>query len=266
MDRHLRLNGFDPIALDGRDPASIAWGIHVMESRLQAGTAVPDAHVRLPYGIAETVKGFGFPGAGRAYVQAIGNRDYSMIMGTTLIYAVLVLLFRDFFHPFTILTALPLSIGGAFAALLIANQPLSLFVLIGLIMLMGLVTKNAILLIDFTNQARKRGLDRFAALQEAGQVRLRPILMTTAAMVIGVVPLLIADGAGAKSRFDIGVVIAAGMTIGTFFTLFITPAIYSYVARDRRHMHDLENESDVLEHEVVTTPANDGLALPKAAE
>ena len=70
--------------------------------------------------------------------------------------------------------------------------------------------------------------------------------MTTAAMVIGVTPLLIANGAGAKSRFDIGVVIAAGMTIGTLFTLFITPAIYSYVARDRRHMHDRENASDVL--------------------
>jgi preprotein translocase subunit SecF len=98
---------------------------------------------------------------------------------------------------------------------------------------------------------------------------LRPILMTTAAMVIGVVPLLMADGAGAKSRFDIGVVIAAGMTIGTLFTLFITPAIYSYVARDRRHMHDAENESDVLGHDhdvVMAAPVNDAVPLPKAAE
>jgi len=89
--------------------------------------------------------------------------------------------------------------------------------------------------------------------------------MTTAAMVIGVVPLLIADGAGAKSRFDIGVVIAAGMTIGTLFTLFITPAIYSYVARDRRHMHDDENASDVL-GPPVSAPANDPGLIPKAAE
>jgi H+/gluconate symporter-like permease len=85
-------------------------------------------------------------------------------------------------------------------------------------------------------------------------------------MVIGVVPLLIADGAGAKSRFDIGVVIAAGMTIGTLFTLFITPAIYSYVARDRRHMHDHENESDVLVADVVAKPANDSGGLREAAE
>jgi preprotein translocase subunit SecF len=81
--------------------------------------------------------------------------------------------------------------------------------------------------------------------------------MTTAAMVIGVVPLLIANGAGAHSRFDIGVVIAAGMSIGTLFTLFITPAVYSYVARDRRHMHDRENESQVLIDDIVDQPAND---------
>jgi H+/gluconate symporter-like permease len=84
-------------------------------------------------------------------------------------------------------------------------------------------------------------------------------------MVIGVVPLLIADGAGARSRFDIGVVIAAGMTIGTLFTLFITPAIYSYVARDRRHMHDAENASDVLGLPV-SAPANDAGLIAKAAE
>jgi preprotein translocase subunit SecF len=95
--------------------------------------------------------------------------------------------------------------------------------------------------------------------------------MTTAAMVIGVFPLLLANGAGAKSRFDIGIVIAAGMTIGTMFTLFITPAIYSYVARDRRHMHDRELESDVLASEgaiseVVAEPANDGKPMREAAE
>jgi hypothetical protein len=89
--------------------------------------------------------------------------------------------------------------------------------------------------------------------------------MTTAAMVIGVTPLLIANGAGARSRIDIGVVIAAGMTIGTLFTLFITPAIYSYVARDRRHMHDRENASDVLVPHL-DAPANDRDLVPKAAE
>ncbi len=101
--------------------------------------------------------------------------------------------------------------------------------------LIGLIAKHGILMVEFANKLQEtQGLDKNTAIKEAAAVRLRPILMTTAAMVIGVVPLLIADGAGAKSRFDIGVVIAAGMTIGTMFTLFITPAIYSYVARDRR--------------------------------
>jgi multidrug efflux pump len=100
--------------------------------------------------------------------------------------------------------------------------------------LIGLIAKHGILMVEFANKLQEtQGMDKNSAIKEAAAVRLRPILMTTAAMVIGVVPLLIADGAGAKSRFDIGVVIAAGMTIGTMFTLFITPAIYSFVARDR---------------------------------
>jgi multidrug efflux pump subunit AcrB len=132
--------------------------------------------------------------------------------------------------------------------------------------LIGLIAKHGILMVEFANKLQETmGYDKNTAIKEAAAVRLRPILMTTAAMVIGVVPLLIADGAGAKSRFDIGVVIAAGMTIGTLFTLFITPAIYSYVARDRRHMHDLENASDVI-GPPVAAPANDAGLIPKAAE
>ena len=90
-------------------------------------------------------------------------------------------------------------------------------------------------MVEFANKLQEeQGYDKFAAIKEAAAVRLRPILMTTAAMVIGVVPLLIAEGAGATSRFDIGLVIAAGMTVGTMFTLFITPVVYTYVAADRR--------------------------------
>ena len=101
--------------------------------------------------------------------------------------------------------------------------------------LIGLISKHGILMVEFANKLQEeQGLDRFEAIKHAAAVRLRPILMTTASMVIGVVPLLIAAGAGAKSRFDIGLVIAAGMTVGTMFTLFITPVVYTYVARDRR--------------------------------
>jgi multidrug efflux pump len=116
----------------------------------------------------------------------------------------------------------------------IGSGTINIYTQIGLVTLIGLIAKHGILMVEFANKLQEtQGMDKNSAIKEAAAVRLRPILMTTAAMVIGVVPLLIADGAGAKSRFDIGVVIAAGMTIGTMFTLFITPAIYSFVARDR---------------------------------
>jgi multidrug efflux pump subunit AcrB len=119
----------------------------------------------------------------------------------------------------------------------LGSGTINIYTQIGLVTLIGLIAKHGILMVEFANKLQEtQGLDKHTAIKEAAAIRLRPILMTTAAMVIGVVPLLIADGAGAKSRFDIGIVIAAGMTIGTLFTLFITPAIYSYVARDRRKL------------------------------
>jgi multidrug efflux pump subunit AcrB len=115
----------------------------------------------------------------------------------------------------------------------------NIYTQIGLVTLIGLISKHGILMVEFANRLQdEEGLDRRSAIERAASVRLRPILMTTAAMVVGMVPLLIAQGAGAKSRFDIGLVIAAGMTIGTMFTLFVTPAVYTYVARDRRQMRD----------------------------
>jgi multidrug efflux pump subunit AcrB len=148
----------------------------------------------------------------------------------------------------------------------LGSGTINIYTQIGLVTLIGLIAKHGILMVEFANKLQvTKGYDKDTAIKEAAAVRLRPILMTTAAMVIGVTPLLIANGAGARSRFDIGVVIAAGMTIGTLFTLFITPAIYSYVARDRRHMHDRENASDVLGPNV-DVPANDRQLVPKAAE
>jgi multidrug efflux pump subunit AcrB len=101
--------------------------------------------------------------------------------------------------------------------------------------LIGLISKHGILMVDYANHLQENeGLDRRAAIERAAAIRLRPILMTTAAMVVGMVPLLTASGAGAASRFSIGIVIAAGMTVGTIFTLFVTPAVYTYVAREHR--------------------------------
>src|SRR5690606_30835160 len=112
---------------------------------------------------------------------------------------------------------------------------LNIYTQVGLITLIGLITKHGILLVEFANEQRdKRGLTRREAIQEAARVRLRPILMTTAAMVLGVVPLLTASGAGAAARYSIGLVIATGMSVGTLFTLFVVPMFYTYIAADKR--------------------------------
>jgi multidrug efflux pump len=125
----------------------------------------------------------------------------------------------------------PLSIFGALVPLNLGISTLNIYTQVGLITLIGLITKHGILMVQFANQRRQSGLGKRDAIIEAARVRLRPILMTTAAMVMGVVPLIIASGAGAKARFSMGLVIAAGMAIGTLFTLFVLPMFYTFIAR-----------------------------------
>ena len=232
----------------------------------------------MPQGMA-----YDFKGESRQFIKEGNTLAITFAVALLLIYLVLAAQFESFRDPFIILIGLPATVFGALFVLFILgeingmmqnNPPVNLgsgtiniYTQIGLVTLIGLIAKHGILMVEFANKLQEsKGYDKHLAIKEAAAVRLRPILMTTAAMVIGVVPLLMANGAGAKSRFDIGIVIAAGMTIGTLFTLFITPAIYSFVARDRRHMHDLENESDVLANDVVTVAANDPNPMPKAAE
>jgi multidrug efflux pump len=145
--------------------------------------------------------------------------------------------FESFRDPLIILIALPtamfgallpLNIGGIFGA-----TSINIYTQIGLVTLIGLISKHGILMVDFANRLQEtQGLGRREAIEEAASVRLRPILMTTAAMVVGMVPLILASGAGAASRFNIGVTIFAGMAIGTLFTLFVTPMVYTFLARD----------------------------------
>ena len=230
----------------------------------------------MPQGMA-----YDFKGESRQFVKEGNTLAITFAVALLLIYLVLAAQFESFRDPFIILIGLPATVFGALLVLFILgeingammnNPPVNLgsgtiniYTQIGLVTLIGLIAKHGILMVEFANKLQEtKGYDKDTAIKEAAATRLRPILMTTAAMVIGVTPLLIANGAGAKSRFDIGVVIAAGMTIGTLFTLFITPAIYSFVARDRRHIHDLENASDVLAAHVDHS-AND-LRPAKAAE
>lgn len=158
----------------------------------------------------------------------------AMLWGIILIYIVLVLLFRDFFQPITIMTALPLSLGGAFLGLIIANQPLSLFAFIGLLMLMGLVTKNSILLVDFAVERMHAGMSRNAALMEAGMKRARPIIMTTFAMSGGMIPAAAGWGVDGTLRQGMGAAVIGGLMLSTLLSLVFVPAMFVLIDRLER--------------------------------
>ena len=132
---------------------------------------------------------------------------------------------------------------------------LNIYTQVGLITLVGLITKHGILMVEFANKQREAGVPRSEAIVEAARVRLRPILMTTAAMVAGVIPLIIASGAGAKARFSIGLVIAAGLAIGTLFTLFVLPVFYTYIAKRDQPRSEAPDEAEPPEVMVSPAPA-----------
>jgi multidrug efflux pump subunit AcrB len=153
----------------------------------------------------------------------------AMLIGVLCIYCVLVLLFKDFMQPLTILAALPLSIGGAFVALLITGRALSMPSMIGLIMLMGIVTKNSILLVDYAILARQAGMNRFDALVDACHKRSRPILMTTIAMGAGMMPLALGWGADPSFRSPMAITVIGGLITSTLLSLLVVPAVFTYV-------------------------------------
>jgi multidrug efflux pump len=127
-----------------------------------------------------------------------------------------------------------MSIAGALVFLTLGAATINIYTQVGLITLIGLISKHGILIVEFANQLQKQGLSKREAVEKAAGIRLRPILMTTAATVLGVVPLLMASGAGAISRYNIGLVIATGMSVGTLFTIFVVPAVYVVLGRNLR--------------------------------
>ncbi len=180
----------------------------------------------------------------------------AMLWGIILIYIVLVLLFRDFFQPITIMTALPLSLGGAFLGLIVANQPLSLFAFIGLLMLMGLVTKNSILLVDFAVERMHAGMSRNAALMEAGMQRARPIIMTTFAMSGGMVPAALGWGVDGTLRQGMGAAVIGGLMLSTLLSLVFVPAMFVLIDRLERWVQGfLPKPGGHAEDEAARTPA-----------
>jgi multidrug efflux pump subunit AcrB len=165
--------------------------------------------------------------------EAFGGLLAAMALAVIFIYIVLASQFGSFLQPIAIMASLPLALIGVMGALLLWNSTLNIFSMIGLVMLMGLVTKNAILLVDFANQARRAGADVVQALRQAGQIRLRPIVMTTAAMIFGMLPLALALNDGGELQAPMGRAIIGGLITSTLLTLVVVPVIYSYLVRGR---------------------------------
>lgn len=173
-------------------------------------------------------------GSAQAFREAFRSLIFALILGVVVAYMVLASQFNSFIHPVTVLMALPFSLSGALVALYFTHQSLSLFSMIGLILLMGIVKKNSILLVDFTNQRRAEGLSPIEALLEACPVRLRPIMMTSVATVAGAIPEAVNYGAGAETRVPMAISIIGGVTLSTFLTLYVVPCVYSLFSRLER--------------------------------
>ena len=204
--------------------------------------------------IAPTGYRVGYEGESRRYIQE--TQGFLLLFGTSLIFIYLVLSaqFNSFRDPLIVLISVPLSIFGALVPMAMGLVTLNIYTQVGLLTLIGLISKHGILIVDFANHRVAAGAPRRQAVLEAAGLRLRPILMTTFATVLGVLPLLLAFGAGANSRFAIGLMIASGMLVGTLFTLFVLPTFYLMFGHQSQTLSDNDREPVTAAGEEVPTP------------
>jgi multidrug efflux pump len=190
----------------------------------------------------------------RQYVQEGNQLAVTFVFAIIIIFLVLAAQFESLRDPLVILISVPMAISGALVPLFFGLATINIYTQVGLVTLIGLISKHGILMVEFANELQlKEKLDRRSAIEQAARVRLRPILMTTAAMVAGLLPLLTASGAGAASRFSIGIVVVAGMSIGTLFTLFVLPAVYTLLATDHRASAESERAKNIEKYELSLT-------------
>jgi HAE1 family hydrophobic/amphiphilic exporter-1 len=179
-----------------------------------AGRILPPDYLPKYQGMADTMK------------ESFGYLLFALFLGIVMAYMILAAQFESFVHPIIVLLSMPLSFIGAFGALFITGKTMNIYSMIGLILLMGLVKKNAILLVDYTNVSRERGMSRREAILHAGPVRMRPILMTTFAMIFGMLPVAIGVGEGAETRAPMGIAVIGGLLTSLILTLVVVPAAY----------------------------------------
>jgi multidrug efflux pump len=165
-------------------------------------------------------------GESRELEESGSSLYFAFVLALVVVFMVLASQFESLVHPFTVLLAVPLAVTGALFTLLLAGSTINVYSQIGMILLIGLVTKNSILLVEYINQLRERGLDTVAAALEAGRIRLRPILMTSVATIMGALPIALGLGAGSLSRRPLGFAIVGGLLFSTLLTLFVVPVVY----------------------------------------
>jgi HAE1 family hydrophobic/amphiphilic exporter-1 len=222
------VEGTGPVQIDRQNRQRQVTIMANLESFKPLGAAMTDVlsmerEIGLPPGVVSA-----FTGAGDMMAESFASIIFSLLLAIVLIYMVLASQFESFIHPVTIMVSVPLSIGGALGALAITGLTLNIYSMIGMVMLMGLVTKNAILLVDYTNLLRReQGMEKNEALLMAGPVRLRPILMTAFSTIAGMIPIAIGLGAGSETRQPLGACVIGGMLTSTLLTLVVIPVVYS---------------------------------------
>jgi multidrug efflux pump len=248
-----RLDRIRSITVQGTPAPGVSLGeaLEVME---QAAKEVLPADVKI-----------GYNGQSKEFKQTSGSIYVTFGVALLVVFLVLAAQFESWVAPITIIVAVPLALTGGLAALLWTGQTLNVYSQIGMILLIGIMTKNGILIVEFTNQLREEGKGMLDAVLEASVTRLRPILMTSIATVIGAVPLMISTGAGAESRQAIGTVIVGGVSLSTFFTLFIVPSLYLLIGSFTKPRNFIaeELEKQEREHEASqAAPAHGGKMQP----
>jgi len=241
--------GVDPNALTHYNQLNSATFSAVPMPSVSMGQAVEFLQAqakKLPSGF-----NYDFLADSRQYVQEGNQLLVTFAFAIIIIFLVLAAQFESLRDPFVIMISVPMAIVGALIPLFFGAATMNIYTQVGLLTLVGLITKHGILMVEFANELQiNEGLDRRSAIEMSARIRLRPILMTTAAMVTGLLPLLYASGAGAASRFSIGLVVVSGMTIGTLFTLFVLPAVYMTIATDHQKAANSERAKQIADYDL----------------
>jgi len=188
-----------------------------------------------------------FSGESESFYESSNSLAFAYVLALVIIYLVLAAQFESFLHPLTILIAVALSFTGALVTLFAFGDTLNLYSEIGLVMLIGLVTKNSILIVEFANQLRERGNSAATAAYEASLTRFRPILMTAISTIVGILPIAIGSGAGGESRASLGVAVAGGMLFSTVLTVFVVPPAYVLLEAARERVLGVRGTANVVQ-------------------